>query len=252
MKVTFLGTGTSGGIPVINCDCPVCASSNPRNKRLRCSVMIEVEGLHLLIDTCTDMRQQFLTHYFPKIDAVLFTHSHADHIFGLDELRRFNYLQKDQIPVYGNQTTIGHLKQIFNYAFNDGDLHFGRPNLSENIVNGRLEIDGVEIYPIPLLHGSLEILGYRIGNFAYCTDVSRIPGDSYKLLQDLDVLVLDALREKKHPTHFSLDEAVLEAQKIKAKKTYFTHISHILDYDKHGSLLPDNCCFAYDGLVLDL
>ena len=182
MKVTFLGTGTSGGIPVINCDCSVCASSNPRNKRLRCSVMIEVEGLHLLIDTCTDMRQQFLTHYFPKIDAVLFTHSHADHIFGLDELRRFNYLQKDQIPVYGNQTTIGHLKQIFNYAFNDGDLHFGRPNLSENIVNGRLEIDGVEIYPIPLLHGSLEILGYRIGNFAYCTDVSRIPGDSYKLL----------------------------------------------------------------------
>ena len=252
MRITFLGTGTSQGVPIINCDCAVCRSDDPRNKRMRCSVMIETKGKHLLIDTSMDMRNQFLKFPFPKIDAVLFTHAHADHIFGLDELRRFNYLQKQIIPVYGNTQTIEHIRSIFRYAFTAPDFVPGIPNISAHIVEDAFRIDDVAIRPIPLLHGDDEIFGFRIGRFAYCTDVSRIPESSYDLLGDLDVLVLDALRERKHPKHFSLSEAVTEAQKIGAKQTYFTHMSHILDHKRHGALLPKNCAFAYDGLVLHL
>lgn len=251
MKVTFLGTGTSGGVPVINCNCDVCRSDNPKNRRLRCSVMIEVDNLHLLIDTSTDMRQQFLNHPFPKIDAVLYTHAHADHIFGLDELRRFNYKLKRRIPAYGNTATIERLNLVFDYAVQNGELKSGVPNISLHPINGLFKIGTVEIQPVPLWHGGQDILGYRIGCFAYCTDVSRVPEVSYSLLQDLDVLVLDALREQEHPTHFSLNQAIAEAEKIGARQTYFTHISHILEHERHGRQLPDHCSFAYDGMALE-
>lgn len=252
MRVTFLGTGTSQGVPLINCDCPVCMSDNPKNKRLRCSIMVETGGKHILIDTSMDMRQQFLQYPFPKVDAVLFTHAHADHIFGLDELRRFNYLQKRIIPIYGNRETIERLKEIFNYAFNGEDIKYGLPNVIENIVDGNFSIGKIQIRPIKLLHGSETVLGFRFENFAYCTDVNQIPEESYPLLEGLDVLVIAALRETRHPKHFSVEEAIAESRKIRAKKTYFTHISHILDHEKHGSALPDGCAFAYDGLVLEL
>jgi len=252
MRVTFLGTGTSGGVPAINCSCDVCTSENPKNKRLRCSVMIETGGLHLLIDTTPDLRQQLLTRPFPKIDAVLLTHSHADHIFGMDELRRFNYSQKGPIPVYGNAATIERVKLIYDYAFIKNIWKNGVPSLTANEISAEFEISGVQIMPIELDHGSSRILGYRIGDFAYCTDVNHIPEESYDLLQNLKVLVLDSLREKPHATHFSLQEAIAEAEKIRADQTYFTHVSHILDHDRHGDLLPENCEFAFDGMVLDV
>jgi len=252
VRVFFLGTGTSGGVPVINCNCPVCHSANPKNKRLRSSVMIESNGKYLLIDTTPDMRQQFLRHPFPRIDAVLYTHAHADHVFGLDEIRRFNYLMKKRIPAYGNAPTIERLTKVFDYAFKAPEIEFqkGIPNLSAHVIEEPVEIEGIRIIPIPLIHGEQTVLGYRIGNFAYCTDVNRIPEKSYALLENLQVLVLDALREKRHPSHFSLGEAITEARKIGANKTYFTHISHILDHERHGQMLPKQMEFAYDGLEI--
>ena len=252
MRVTFLGTGTSGGVPVIHCNCSVCRSLNPKNKRLRSSILIEAGGLNILVDTSPDLRQQLLRRPVERVDAVLYTHAHADHIFGLDELRRFNYLQKERIPAYANGSTAETLRSVFHYAFQTGALKPGVPNLSLTVIDKVFALSGIEITPIPLMHGEQEILGFRIGKFAYCTDVSRIPEKSYSLLKGLDVLVLDALREKAHPTHFSLEQALEQAAKINAKKTWFTHISHILDQDKHGQNLPENCAFAYDGLELEI
>jgi len=252
MRVTFLGTGTSGGVPTINCDCDVCTSENPKNKRLRCSIMIETGGLHILVDTTPDLRQQMLTWPFPKIDAVLLTHSHADHIFGMDELRRFNYSQKGPIPVYSNLETIERVKLIYDYAFVENIWRKGVPSLTANEIKGPFKIGKTEIVPIELDHGCHKILGYRIGDFAYCTDVNHIPEESYDLLNEVKILVLDSLREKPHATHFSLQEAIAEAGKIGAAQTYFTHLSHILDHEMHGKLLPDNSGFAFDGMVLDL
>ena len=237
---------------MINCDCSVCSSDNPKNKRLRCSVVVETGGKTILIDTTPDMRTQFLTYRFERLDAVLFTHAHADHIFGMDDLRRFNALQKERISVYGNEETILRLQNIFDYAFHQGEMRKGIPNVQGNVISGQFKINGIEIIPIPLIHGRMEVYGYRIGNFAYCTDVSKIPEESYKMLADLDVLVLDALRERPHFTHFSLEQAMVEAEKIKAKQTYFTHMNHNIDFEIHSRLLKDTMQFSYDGLVLEI
>jgi len=252
MKITFLGTGTSHGIPVINCDCPVCNSKNQKNKRLRASVLIENDNTNILIDTSPDFRQQFLQKKVDRIDAVLYTHEHADHIFGLDDLRRFCWMQKERIPIYGRKDSVEHLTRIFTYAFGEGEFRFGVPNLHANFVSDKFNISNEEIIPIELHHGKKIIFGYRINNFAYCTDVSKIPEDSYKDLENLDVLVLDALREKPHPSHFSLKRAIREAKKINAKHTYFTHMNHMLDHDSHGQNLPESMQFAYDGLEIEI
>jgi len=252
MVITFLGTGTSQGVPLINCDCPICTSQDPRNKRLRTSVSIQTEDTTLLIDTTPDLRQQLLRNPIKKLTAVLYTHAHADHIYGLDELRRFNYLQNERIPVYGDQVTINRLLLVFDYAFGNGKLNPGIPNLSAHQISNPFSINELRITPVELLHGKLPILGFRIGDFAYCTDVSQIPVQSYKKLKNLRVLVLDALRERMHPSHFSLSEAIEQAKIITAEKTYFVHMSHNINHEQHEKSLPPNISFAYDGLEIKL
>ena len=252
MLITFLGTGTSQGVPLINCDCPVCTSQDPRNKRLRTSVSIQTPDATLLIDTTPDLRQQLLRNPIRNLTAVLYTHAHADHIYGLDELRRFNYLQNERIPVYANHGTLQRLLLVFDYAFGNGKLRPGIPNLSAHQISNPFYINEVAITPIELLHGKLPILGFRIGDFAYCTDVSQIPESSYKKLNNLKLLVIDALRERIHPTHFCLSEAIQEAKKIAPEKTYFIHMSHNINHEEHERSLPPNIYFAYDGLEINL
>jgi phosphoribosyl 1,2-cyclic phosphate phosphodiesterase len=255
MRVTFLGTGTSHGVPMINCNCDVCLSDNPKNKRFRCSAVVQTGGKTILIDTTPDMRTQFLRNPFERLDAVLFTHDHADHMFGMDDLRRFSASQDERIPVYGNNAMIARLQNVFGYAFGDGKegrIRKGIPNVEGYVVNSPFFIDNLKVIPIPLIHGKMNVLGYRIGNFAYCTDVSEIPASSYPLLEGLEVLVLDALRERPHFTHFSIEQAMTEAKKIKAKNTYFTHMNHNVDHDKHSHLLEASMQFAYDGLLLEI
>jgi phosphoribosyl 1,2-cyclic phosphate phosphodiesterase len=205
-----------------------------------------------MIDTTPDLRQQLLKNPLPHLDAVIYTHAHADHIYGIDDLRRFNQLQKIRIPAYAGQPTLSRLKTIFDYAFGNGELKPGLPNLAGIEIEGPFYLEDIEIHPIKLMHGKQVILGFRIGNMAYCTDVSTIPEDSYALLKDLDVLILGALRETPHPTHFSVDEAVNEAHKIGAKQTYFVHMSHKIDHQPRQDTLPLGMNFAYDGLVLNL
>jgi len=252
MKITFLGTGTSQGVPIINCACHVCTSPDPRNKRFRTSISIQSDRSSILIDTTPDLRQQLLRNPLDRLDAVLYTHAHADHIYGIDDLRRFNQLQRERLPVYANAETIKRLTTIFDYAFGNGELRPGLPNLQANKVEGPFLINDQKIIPIKLYHGNQEILGFRVGNLAYCTDVSNIPAESYDLLKDLDVLILDALRETIHPTHFSVDQALEESEKINPANTYFIHMSHKIDHEHRSQSLPEKVKFAYDGLTLEL
>jgi phosphoribosyl 1,2-cyclic phosphate phosphodiesterase len=252
MIITFLGTGTSQGIPLINCACSVCTSEDPRNKRLRTSISVQTGDTTILIDTTPDLRQQLLMNPISKLTAVLYTHCHADHIYGLDDVRRFNILQKERIPAYADEDTMRRLLLVFDYAFGNGKLNYGVPNLSANYISDSFTIHDLSVIPIELFHGDLPILGFRIGDFAYCTDVSRIPQESYKKLENLKVLILDALRIREHPTHFSLAEAVEEAKKISAQETYFVHMSHNINHEEHQKSLPESIYFAYDGLKLKL
>lgn len=252
MRVTFIGTGTSQGVPVINCRCAVCRSDDPHNNRLRTSITIQTDQTTLLVDTTTDLRQQLLRYPVSAIDAVLFTHAHADHFCGIDDLRAFNFIMNKRIPAYGSQETLDRLTDIFAYAFGNGQLISGLPNLEACVVAEEFTVNELNILPLELYHGNSRVFGYRIGNFAYCTDVSTIPDHTLAQLNDLDVLVLDALRHKPHPTHFTLDEAVAASEKIAAQKTYLIHMSHSIDHEKDSKLLPDNIYFSFDGLTLDI
>ncbi|NLX12225.1 MAG: MBL fold metallo-hydrolase [Phycisphaerales bacterium] len=252
VRVTFLGTGTSHGIPMIGCTCAVCHSMNPRDRRTRSSVLVQAGGYSILIDTTPELRLQCIACGVCQVDAVLFTHHHADHIVGLDDLRRFNELHDTTLTCYCNSTTSTVLERMFGYAFQEKPGYLSaKPRLSKTLIEGPFELLGICVTPIALMHGKLQILGFRIGRFAYCTDCNAIPIESMALMDGLDVLVLDALRRRPHPTHFNLEQAVEIAGRIGAKQTYFTHIAHELPHEATNAELPQSMALAYDGQIFE-
>ncbi len=252
LKLTVLGSGTSTGVPVLGCHCAVCSSSDPRNNRTRCSVLLEWSGRKVLIDTATDFRQQALREGIEQIDSVLFTHAHADHVHGIDDLRTFTLRTGNAIPAYADRGVLDRLKGLFSYIFSESDAPGYRPRLQVNEVVGPFDLFGQTVVPIPLLHGPGESLGYRVGNLAYIVDCSALPESSWRLLQGVEVLVIDALRFREHESHFSISEAIEVAQKIGVPKTLLTHLTHDIDYPRHAKGLPDGVEFAYDGQTLTL
>jgi phosphoribosyl 1,2-cyclic phosphate phosphodiesterase len=252
VQITFLGTGTSHGVPMIGCECSTCRSDDPRDRRLRPSVFIETDdGVRLLVDAGPDLRAQALTYGISRVDAILFTHGHADHILGLDDVRRYNWIMQRPMPLYADPVTVREIRSTFGYAFDPNAPQGGSlPRLELFAIAGPFCLGRQEIVPVPLLHGERPILGVRAGAFAYLTDCSAIPDASWALLEDLDVVVLDALRIRPHPTHFSLDEAIDAAHIIGARQTYFTHMCHDLKHADTCARLPSGITLAHDGLRL--
>ena len=254
MRITFLGTGTSSGVPVIACECATCRSDDTRDKRWRTSVAIALDdGTSVLIDASPDLRAQALAFGLTRVDTILITHEHADHVLGLDDVRIYNFRQGRAIPCLGAARTLARVRRMFSYVFDAATPRGGGlPQLALSTVVGPFSIGGCTIVPVPLLHGTLPVLGFRIGAFAYLTDCNAIPDGSWPLLRGLEVVVLDALRRKRHATHFTLDEAVAAARRIGAARTYFTHMAHDLPHAATCSGLPDGMTLAYDGLSLEL
>jgi len=271
-----LGSGTSQGVPFIACDCAVCRSSDPHDKRTRPSILIDL-GPHelrapdrgpratshelraastvryVLVDTTPDLRQQCLTNDVTRVDAILFTHSHADHICGFDDIRRFNQLQQTPIVCYGDADTLADLRRMFTYVFTGPKQQGGGvPQVRASVVGGPFSLGAVEIIPVPVLHGILPVLGFRVGSFAYLTDCNKIPETSWPLLDGVKTVILDALRWRPHSTHFSVDEAVAVVARLGAERAYFTHITHDLGHADTCARLPPGVQLAYDGQVIDV
>jgi phosphoribosyl 1,2-cyclic phosphate phosphodiesterase len=252
LKITILGSGTSTGIPVIGCRCAVCCSDHPRNQRTRCSALLSYGKYNILIDTSTDLRQQALREDIRHIAAVFYTHSHADHLHGIDDLRGFNLRSKQPIPLFGSEQTLATIRTSFSYIFDQSEPTSYIPRLELHPISGMTELFGLQIVPIPMRHGAMETFGYRCGPFAYLTDCNAIPASSLTLLKNLDILILDGLRFTPHSTHFNIPQAIEVAQKIGAKQTLLTHLSHEVDHPIHDQLLPDGINLAYDGQVFQL
>jgi len=253
VRLTVLGSGTSVGVPTIGCTCKVCRSDDPRNRRLRPSVCLRWDGRTVVIDTGPDFRQQALLYGIDRVDAVLFTHAHADHVLGLDDLRPFNFRQRGPIPVYASAQTLEVIRRIFSYIFHDGPTESSRPKIETHVFPAeKIVIHGIEFVPVPVKHGSGECHGFRFGNHAYLTDHSEIPEESLRLLEGVEVLFLDALRYKPHPTHSTVEASLRTVERLKPREAYFTHISHDLDHARAESLLPPGVHLAWDGLELEL
>ena len=249
---TVLGSGTSSGVPTIGCDCPTCTSTDSRDKRLRASLLIQTENTNLVIDTTPDFRQQMLTNNINRLDGILYTHPHFDHIGGFDDIRGLNFVMRRSVNIYANRFTLDRIKQSFYYAFETPEqLGGGVPMCDIHIIDDApFRVNELEIIPIFLKHGILPVVGYRIGNLAYCTDVNFIPESENHKLENLDVLIIGGLRYTPHPTHFSIDEAIEESNLFKPKQTYITHLAHQVKH--YTAILPDNIQLAYDGLKIVL
>ena len=251
--VRFLGTGTSHGVPMIGCRCGTCRSSDPRDRRSRPSILFEMGGgVRVLVDTTPDLRSQALAHDLDRVDAILFTHCHADHVMGLDEVRRFNVLQHAAIPCYGDARTLTELKRTFAYIFDGADEGGGVPRVHLYPLGGPFSIGAEECIPVPVWHGRREILGFRLRDFAYLTDCSGIPDTSWALLDGVRTLAIDALRHRPHPTHFTVEQAVAVAARIGAERTWLTHICHDLPHEATNASLPAGVELAYDGLRIEI
>lgn len=258
MQVTLLGTGTSVGIPVIGCGCEACTSPDPRDTRLRCACHVQVNGLSIVIDTGPDFRRQVLQHEIHRLDAVLYTHHHFDHIAGMDDLRPFLFYNRTELPCYTHPQTAEILRDKQAYIFGP-DRYPSAPRLKLHGVTSPFEVvsrygagGSVEVVPIEVHHGDLPIYGYRIGRFAYLTDANRVPEASYEKLQGVSVLIIDALRHEPHPSHFTFDEAIQAARRIGARAAYFIHMTHSILHARDDETLPEGIHLGYDGLTLDV
>lgn len=253
LKITVLGSGTSVGVPTPGCHCKVCASDDPRDKRLRPSILISYDGHNVVVDTTPDFRTQVLRAGVDHIDAVIFTHAHADHIMGMDDLRPFNFRQKTRIPIFAAADTMENIQRCFRYIFDDRERESSIPQLDCHTLNGeRFDLFGLEFLPVRIFHGRAPIYGFRFGQAAYLTDHSEIPETSLEQLRGLDVLFLDALRHNPHPTHSTVERSVKSAGELAPKRTFFTHICHDLAHAQTESRLPPHIRLAYDGLELEV
>jgi phosphoribosyl 1,2-cyclic phosphate phosphodiesterase len=252
MKLTFLGTGTSTGVPSIGCECETCISNDPRDKRLRVSVLIEHAGHSILIDTSSDFRQQALRYGLKRLDAVLVTHCHADHIFGLDDIRPLNF-RYGALGLYANERAWVDIRRIFKYIFEPSHFGGGLPQVIPHTVAGGAQFclaEDLLITPLEVIHGRLPVMAYRLNDFAYATDLSEIPAVTMGQMQGLDALVLDCLRFKEHPTHLWVDKALEYIEKLKPRRAYLTHIAHDVKHQRDSARLPEGVEWAYDGLLI--
>ena len=252
MKITFLGTGTSYGVPMVGCECRVCTSDNPKNSRMRSSIYISEGEYNILIDAATELRIQCLKNSVKSLDAVLLTHSHADHVLGFDDLRHFNRKRKINIPVYGSVKTVNDVHRMFSYAFKEVSSNGSKPKVTLIPIEGNLNLYGMEIIPVDVMHGEEMVTAYRFKKFAYVTDVSQIPQDSMEKLKGLDLLIIAALRNIPHEKHFSIEQAISVVAKLKPKQTFFTHIAHEVEHEETDKSLPAGIKLAYDGLSIDV
>jgi phosphoribosyl 1,2-cyclic phosphate phosphodiesterase len=250
--LTVMGSGTSMGVPTVGCDCAVCHSSDPRDRRTRPSVLIEYDGRSVLIDTTPDFREQAIRERIRSLDAVLYTHTHADHLLGIDDLRPLSFLHKpNKLPLYADPQSAEFIRKMFAYIFDANYKFGGLPQVELRPINGMLELFGARFDPIALIHGDTEILGFRFGSAAYLTDHSDIPENSLAKLADLDILFLDALRHKPHPTHSTVEHSLQTVERLKPRRAFFTHICHDLPHEKTNRSLPDNVRLSYDGMKLE-
>ncbi len=253
IRITFLGTGTSIGVPIISCDCEVCSSLNPKDKRLRTSILINYRDKNIVIDCGPDFRMQMLNAQVKDLEAILLTHEHRDHIAGLDDVRAFNYIQKKTMQLYLSEQVLKNVKLEFPYIFNPGTYQ-GGPKLDlHNLINEEIQVAGMRIIPLPVMHGEMPVFGFRIGDFSYITDANFIPEKTIEKITGSKVLVLNALRKRKHPSHFCLSEALEMIEKVKPEKAYLTHLGHYIGlHDEVNLSLPANVELAYDGMQIEI
>jgi phosphoribosyl 1,2-cyclic phosphate phosphodiesterase len=252
LQLTVLGSGTSMGVPTLACHCAVCESTDPHDRRTRPSVLLSVDGRNIVIDTTPDFRAQALRARIDRLDAVIFTHGHADHIMGLDDIRPFNLKQRSMVPIYAATETLGILRRQFSYIFEDATPGATPPLVELHVIDGPFDLSGIRILPIPALHGNQAVLGFRVGNAAYLTDFSSVPESSKALLRGLDDFILDALRYVPHPMHSNVEQSLALVEELKPKRAWFTHICHDLGHAQANAKLPENVRLAYDGLQFEV